>query len=255
MFVSFELLCFFRVIRVFRGSNLYSLSMNYFAHGLAFLDDPYFLAGTAVPDWLNVVDRKVRLRREQVEPFVDGSGTPAARFAAGILRHLDDDDWFHATVGFEQATREMTGLFREHLAAIRENPRASFLGHITTELILDGVLIARDPKRLDDYYASLATVDPEWIERAVSEITGQEVTSLGWFCERFLGARFLFDYLQAPKLVFRLNQVVTRIKLRPLPFSTVKVIEGGWPIVRRHLSELLPLEFYPAIHEPKETFP
>ncbi len=229
--------------------------MNYFAHGLAFLEDPYFLAGTAAPDWLNVVHRKVRLRREQLLPFAEDSGTPAARFAKGILRHLDDDDWFHATVGFEQATREMTGLFREHLTSLEENPRASFLGHITTELILDGVLIASDPKRLDDYYVSLSTVDPAWIERTVSEITGQEVSSLAWFCERFLEARFLFDYLEAPKLLFRLNQVVTRIKLRPLPFSTTKVIKAGWPIVGRHLSELLPLEFYPAIHEPKETSP
>ena len=33
--------------------------MNYFAHGVRFLEDPYFLAGTAVPDWLSVVDRRV----------------------------------------------------------------------------------------------------------------------------------------------------------------------------------------------------
>ena len=36
--------------------------MNYFAHGYAFLDDPYFLAGTAVPDWLSVIDRRMRAR-------------------------------------------------------------------------------------------------------------------------------------------------------------------------------------------------
>ena len=39
--------------------------MNYFAHGHRFVDDPYFLAGTAVPDWLSVVDRKVRVRAAQ----------------------------------------------------------------------------------------------------------------------------------------------------------------------------------------------
>ena len=85
--------------------------MNYFAHGMAFLDEPYFLAGTAVPDWLNVADRKVRLRREQVLPWADGSGSPIAQFAAGILRHLDDDDWFHAAPGFEQVAGELTKIF------------------------------------------------------------------------------------------------------------------------------------------------
>ena len=29
--------------------------MNYFAHAIRFLDDPYFLSGTALPDWLSVV--------------------------------------------------------------------------------------------------------------------------------------------------------------------------------------------------------
>src|SRR5688572_13291726 len=107
--------------------------MNYFAHGFAFLDDPYFLAGTAAPDWLNVVHRKVRLRKEMVLPFADGTTSPLARFAAGVLRHLDDDEWFHATSGFEQSSREMTRLFREHLEPLGPNARASFLGHITTE--------------------------------------------------------------------------------------------------------------------------
>ena len=37
--------------------------MNYFAHALPFLDDdPYFVAGTGVPDWLSVADRDVRVR-------------------------------------------------------------------------------------------------------------------------------------------------------------------------------------------------
>ena len=36
--------------------------MNYFAHGWNYVDAPYVLAGTAVPDWLSVVDRRVRAR-------------------------------------------------------------------------------------------------------------------------------------------------------------------------------------------------
>ena len=36
--------------------------MNYLSHALGCLDDdPYVLAGTSVPDWLSVVDRKVRV--------------------------------------------------------------------------------------------------------------------------------------------------------------------------------------------------
>ena len=227
--------------------------MNYFAHGLAFIEEPYFLAGTAVPDWLNVADRKVRLRREQVRPWADGSGSPAAQFAAGILRHLGDDDWFHATQGFEQVTGELTDTFREHLRNTTPNPRAAFLGHITTELLLDGVLIAKNPQRLEDYYHALAAVNPAWIERAVAQIAGREPASLAWFVERFLDSRFLFDYLEAPKLLFRLNQVVRRIKLRPLPESTTEVVAGGWAVVEQHLPDLLPAELFALIQQLEEN--
>jgi hypothetical protein len=45
--------------------------MNYFAHGIRFLDRPWFLAGTATPDWLSVADRKVRLREKFLVPNLD----------------------------------------------------------------------------------------------------------------------------------------------------------------------------------------
>ena len=60
--------------------------MNYFAHGLAHLDDPYLLAGTAVPDWLNVADRGVRVRSRQAVPFIDDADQSLALLARGIIQ-------------------------------------------------------------------------------------------------------------------------------------------------------------------------
>src|SRR4029079_4566394 len=91
--------------------------MTFLPHALRFLDRPYFLAGTALPDWLSVVDRRVRLRARHVEPFADGAGTPAAAVAAGFLQHLDDDACFHRTPAFAVASAELTVLFREALPA------------------------------------------------------------------------------------------------------------------------------------------
>jgi hypothetical protein len=45
--------------------------MNYFTHALPHLRDPVFIAGTALPDWLSVVNRKVRLRPKALQPFFD----------------------------------------------------------------------------------------------------------------------------------------------------------------------------------------
>ena len=78
--------------------------MNYFAHALPFLDRPYFVAGTAVPDWLAVADRKVRLRSKHVEAFLDDADPYVAEVAAGILQHLRDDARFHATRAFAETS-------------------------------------------------------------------------------------------------------------------------------------------------------
>ena len=60
-------------------------AMNYFAHALPFLDRPYFMAGTSVPDWLTVVDRKVRVRSRHIEPFLGDADGQLAEVAGGSL--------------------------------------------------------------------------------------------------------------------------------------------------------------------------
>src|SRR5262245_45831404 len=84
------------------------LRMNYFAHGRALINDPYFLAGTAVPDWLGVVDRRVRVRSALAEPHLASDDPRLARVAAGIVQHCRDDAWFHATRAFTELSLALT---------------------------------------------------------------------------------------------------------------------------------------------------
>ena len=59
------------------------VSMNYFTHALPFLDgDPYFLAGTAVPDWMSVADRQVRVRAKLAAPLREQSPNAQTRCVA-----------------------------------------------------------------------------------------------------------------------------------------------------------------------------
>ena len=57
--------------------------MNCLAHGINFLDRPWFLVGTGMPDWLSMVDRKVRLRPKHIDPACDESGGPTDQLAQG----------------------------------------------------------------------------------------------------------------------------------------------------------------------------
>jgi hypothetical protein len=221
----------------------YDTPVNYFAHGLRFLNRPHFLAGTAVPDWLSVADRGVRVRPKLVEPLLGGDVGPGSDVAAGILQHFHDDQWFHATRGFAEVSRWLTRLFRETLG-YDEDLRAGFLGHIVTEMLLDAVLIERDPRALDEYYAALDRVDPDCVQGIVNRAAKNTTERLAPLILLFSRERFLYDYRSPSRLLYRLNQVMRRVKLQLLPEAVIGVLESGREMVARRVDDLLPPQYF-----------
>ena len=217
----------------------YDTAVNYFAHGMRFLDRPHFLAGTAVPDWLSVADRGVRVRPKLVEPLLGDDPGPASDVAAGILQHFHDDQWFHATRGFAEVSASLTRAFRETLGD-DEELRAGFLGHIVTEMLLDAVLIERNPQVLDDYYAALDRIDPGCVQGVVNRAARKATERLAPLIVLFARERFLHDYRESPRMLYRLNQVLRRVKLHPLPEAAVGVLDAGRELVAGRVDELLP---------------
>ncbi|MBL9122545.1 MAG: hypothetical protein JNG90_02855 [Planctomycetaceae bacterium] len=190
--------------------------MNYFAHGHRFLDDPYFVAGTALPDWLNIAARRVRVRSKHALPFTGDEDPRVAALARGIVQHHRDDAWFHETPAFVALSWELTVLLRDGLPP-DEGFRPSFLGHILVELLLDWELIADEPARLERYYDALAELDPEVVQAGVNRMSPRPIERLAELIPLFTRERFLFDYGRDDRLWFRLNQVLRRVSLAPLP--------------------------------------
>jgi hypothetical protein len=217
--------------------------MNYFAHGIRYLDQPYFLAGTAVPDWLSVADRKVRMRSKRAEPFNDGTDAIESQIARGVLQHLHDDGWFHETRAFLETTAQLGRQFREVLGT-DDGFRAGFLGHIVTELLLDGVLIEKHPNAIDDYYNSMQEIEPGLIQQSVNQMAKFQTERLTHFIGLFQQEQFLRDYVDPTRLLVRLNQVMRRIKLPLLPDITERILISGWDLVRNNADELLPTDHF-----------
>lgn len=217
--------------------------MNYLAHGYRHVDRPWFLAGTAVPDWLSVVDRKLRIRSRHALPHADGSGSVTSEIAAGIVQHLVDDDWFHRTPAFARVSDLLTLRFRAALPH-DDGFRPALLGHIVTEIVLDGVLTHRLPGVLDRYYTAMARVDPAEVETAVVRLAGRPAPGVAWFVQVFLQERFLADYVDPHRLWRRLNQVMQRVKLEPLPERIIADLEYAHELVATHTEGLL--AGYPA---------
>ena len=213
--------------------------MNYLAHGYRFLDDPLFLAGTAVPDWLSVADRKVRARRRLVEPVVEATKSDQVRqVGRGILQHHRDDDLFHRCEPFQQLESELGSMFRRHMPD-RYDHRPGFLGHIVVELMLDATLAERDETLLDRFYDAMDLVNADLVESTVNQISKSQTNRLAWFIERFRQERFLYDYAEDETMFFRLNQVLCRVKLPAMETETIDVLSFARKLLSDTADQLL----------------
>jgi hypothetical protein len=212
--------------------------MNYFAHALNFLDDPWVVAGTAVPDWLNVADRPLRVRRRHAEPFVDDADACMAALARGIVQHHHDDAWFHDTPVFHELSWQLAVLVRDALPG-DEGFRPSFLGHILVEILLDAVLIDRHPERLEAYYAALGQLDAVRVQECLNRLAPRPTQRLAPLIPLFCRERFLADYFDDNRLTWRLCQVMRRVGLPELPASFRDVLPQARHWIAGRADELL----------------
>lgn len=204
--------------------------MNYLAHAVDVLDDPWMVAGTSLPDWLRAVDRKARVRPETLRTMNVVDGTQEARVKAGALKHHDDDLRFHTNDAFETLTHEAV----HDIRALSPDPRlrASALGHIVIEMLLDAIVEERKPGSTARYYEAIETLDIDELARIVARFTGRDVPSLKTLFPRFVRARFLFAYATDDGVVDALEGVAWRTGMPPPPSGTAEVVRALRPRVR-----------------------
>ena len=213
--------------------------MNYLAHGRHYTHDPYFLAGTAAPDWLSVIDRRMRLRSKTVTHFTTAADPQLAAFARGVMQHHADDDWFHQQRAFVELSLQFTLQIRDLLAP-DDGFRPSFVGHILVELLMDSCLDEDHPQLLPSYYAALQQLDPDLLQRHINALATKQTDLLATFIPRFQTERFLADYRDNARLLHRLNQVMRRAKLPLLPELFLQILPAARSAVRERLDDLLP---------------
>lgn len=212
--------------------------MNFLSHAMPYLDRPILAVSTGIPDWLSVVDRKIRARSRAAEPFLGVEDSTLREVARGIIQHHRDDRWFHGTEAFVQTNLEFAVQLRDLLPG-DAGFRPTFVGHILIEMLLDGIAIRRQPDLAERYYQAILQVGPGEIERCVNEITGRPTEGIVPVLDRFVQTRFLFDYLDTERLLFRLNQVMNRVGLEPLPRSLLGWLPGAEKLVESRRPDLL----------------
>jgi len=212
--------------------------MNYLAHAWHFLDQPYFAAGTAVPDWLTVADRPVRVRPKWAERLAEDRQQHTAAVAVGVLQHIRDDRRFHRGRAFVELSLGLSAMARDALE-VEAGLRPAFLGHLLVEVLLDAALEAEDPGRLEAYYHALSRVDALLVEEAVNRMASRPTRRLAPMIRGFCREQILRDYREDGRLLVRLNQVMHRVEMAPLPERFRKLLPEARRLVEDRKGELL----------------
>lgn len=212
--------------------------MNYLGHGYKYLDDPFFLAGTALPDWLNVVHRKIRVREKVASEWIDHDDDRIARFARGVVQHHRDDHWFHQQPAFLELNQRFLRDIRGYMPDAN-GMAVWFLAHILVEILIDATLDQTNDGLLDEYYSSIGTVEAEFVEALVNRMTGRKADRLAWMIGKFNEVRFLEDYRDDVDLLYRLNQVMGRVQLEPLSDNLTEYFPTARTLVAKKLTILI----------------
>jgi hypothetical protein len=213
--------------------------MNCFTHALPHLDDPYFAVGCCIPDWLSAADRKCRAREKRAREFVDHADPIVSATARGVVRHHQDDDWFHRTPVFNELILSFGVELRE-LFGNERTMRPSFVGHILVEMFLDAYLTKQHPGKLEFFYEQVESVDNDAIQSAVNRFSTRPTDKLSSAIERFRSIRFLFDYATEEGTIYWVNKILQRVSLDKLDGVIFDWLPGARNRVYNSASKLLP---------------
>ena len=212
--------------------------MNCFAHALPFLDDAYMAVGACIPDWLSALDRKCRAREKRATPFMGDEDPIISSLARGVVQHHQDDFWFHQTSAFTDLNMQFAIEVRELLNG-ESGFRPGLFGHVVIELMLDGYLQETFPGSLERFYDQVESVDSAQVQSVVNRFMAKQTDGLVRFIDKFKKARYIFDYVENDRLMYRVNRVLERVKLAPFENELDDWLPTARKLVYQRASQLL----------------
>jgi hypothetical protein len=222
--------------------------VNFLCHALPYMDQPLVAGCTAIPDWLSVIDRRIRARERLVEPYVRDPDPITAAIATGIIRHIQDDRWFHGGDTFTRLNLEFAVALRDALPG-DEGFRPTFVGHILIEMLLDANYVLARPELVKSYYQIISQLPSDAIGQCVNRMTGKSTAAFPETIRRFWELQFLYDYATDEGLLHRINQVLGRVGLTSVPVGVLDLIAWARREVVRNHERLL------ASSDPTVVFP
>ena len=162
--------------------------MNYLSHYYFDRDEDnkYFNLGLILPDLARAHIAKLR-----INPYKNITFTTKeiASMNDGCNKHFASDRKFHNWMTFVELTNKATDMIRE--SGDKDINRDYFITHIMVEILLDKILLDKNPSLADDFYAMIDSVEMDWILKFMRYAGLQDDELWKGQHRRFMKAAFL----------------------------------------------------------------
>ena len=162
--------------------------MNYLSHYYFDRDEDnkYFNIGLILPDLARSHIAKLR-----INPYKNITFTTKeiSSMNDGCNKHFASDRKFHNWMTFVELTNKATDMIRE--SGDKDINRDYFITHIMVEILLDKILLDKNPSLADDFYAMIDSVEMDWILKFMRYAGLQDDELWKGQHRRFMKASFL----------------------------------------------------------------
>lgn len=172
--------------------------MNYLSHYYFDRDEDnkYYNIGLILPDLARSHIAKLR-----INPYKNITFTTKeiSSMNDGCNKHFASDRKFHNWMTFVELTNKATDMIRE--SGDKDINRDYFITHIMVEILLDKILLDKNPSLADDFYAMIDSVEMDWILKFMRYAGLQDDELWKGQHRRFMKAGFLKSYTSIENVI------------------------------------------------------
>lgn len=184
--------------------------MNYLSHYYFDRDEDnkYYNIGLILPDLSRSHIAKLR-----INPYKNITFTTKeiSSMNDGCNKHFASDRKFHNWMTFVELTNKATDMIRE--SGDKDINRDYFITHIMVEILLDKILLDKNPSLADDFYAMIDSVETDWILKFMRYAGLQDDELWKGQHRRFMKAAFLKSYTSIENVIEAVEGVCANLDM------------------------------------------
>ncbi|MEM0995846.1 MAG: hypothetical protein AAGN35_02150 [Bacteroidota bacterium] len=195
--------------------------MNFISHFYADrgVQDALFIVGTVTPDLMSIYNAKYRVKNSHLNKFDRLAHPEVPRsFLKGLERHFFVDRIFHDSDNFRRETERISQELPLRLPQY-DIQRKFFIGHLLLELLMDKIIIDRDPRILEEFYGHFADARQYApLQQFTGLVAGHTLGTYVSFLRKFYENKYLYKYQEYAHLIWVLGQLLRRVRVESRDF-------------------------------------